>query len=78
MMPILHYLAHDELPDDKNEAPCLRAKAARFTILDYQLLKRSFFDPYLKCVTPKEKNNIMAELHQGECGNLAGGRSLAN
>ncbi|KAL5562066.1 hypothetical protein UlMin_031813 [Ulmus minor] len=48
MTPILQYLAHDELPIDKNEARHLRAKAARFTILDGQLLRRSFSGPYLK------------------------------
>ncbi|KAL5569775.1 hypothetical protein UlMin_026350 [Ulmus minor] len=78
MTPILQYLAHDELPSDKNEARRLRAKAARFTILDGQLLRRSFSGPYLKCVTPSEANYILAELHEGECGNHSGGRSLAN
>ncbi|KAL5566007.1 hypothetical protein UlMin_029171 [Ulmus minor] len=48
MTPILQYLAHDELPSDKNEARHLRAKAARFSILDGQLLQRSFSGPYLK------------------------------
>ncbi|KAL5551104.1 hypothetical protein UlMin_001280 [Ulmus minor] len=78
MTPILQYLAHDELPIDKNEARRLRAKAARFTILDEQLIRRSFSGPYLKCVTPSEANYILAELHEGECGNHSGGRSLAN
>ncbi|KAL5546495.1 hypothetical protein UlMin_006182 [Ulmus minor] len=78
MTPILQYLAHDELPIDKNEARRLRAKAAHFTILDGQLLQRSFSGPYLKCVTPSEANYILAELHEGECGNHSGGRSLAN
>ncbi|KAL5547014.1 hypothetical protein UlMin_006701 [Ulmus minor] len=78
MTPILQYLVHDELPNDKNEARRLRAKAARFSILDGQLLRRSFSGPYLKCVTPSEANYILAELHEGECGNHSGGRSLAN
>ncbi|KAL5574856.1 hypothetical protein UlMin_016555 [Ulmus minor] len=78
MTPILQYLVHDELPSDKNEARRLRAKATRFSILDGQLLRRSFSGPYLKCVTPSEANYILAELHEGECGNHSGGRSLAN
>ncbi len=49
----------------RTKARHLRAKAARFTILDGQLLKRSFFGPYLKCITPTEANYILAELHQG-------------
>ena len=73
MMPILRYLTHDELPYNKNEACHLRAKAARFTMLEGQLLKRSFSSLYLKCVTQEEDNFILAELHQGECGNYAKG-----
>ena len=56
-------LSHDKLPDDKNEVCHLKAKAARFTILDGQLLKRSFSGPYLKCVTPVDVDYILAELY---------------
>ena len=31
----------------------------------------------LKCVTPSEVNYIMREIHEGTCGNHAGGSSLA-
>ncbi|KAL5564335.1 hypothetical protein UlMin_027499 [Ulmus minor] len=78
MTPIVHYLTSDELPEDRNEARRLRAKAARFTIHDGKLLKRSFSGPYLRCVTPVEASHILSELHDGECGNHSGGRSLAN
>ena len=76
--PILQYLPHNELPSNKNEARRLQAKVAHFPILDGQLLRRLFSDPYLKCVTPTEANYILAELHEGECGNHSGGHSLAN
>ncbi|KAL5574290.1 hypothetical protein UlMin_023887 [Ulmus minor] len=78
MTPIVSYLTSDELPEDRNEARRLRAKAARFTIHDGKLLKRSFSGPYLRCVTPVEASHILSELHDGECGNHSGGRSLAN
>ncbi|KAL5580502.1 hypothetical protein UlMin_012944 [Ulmus minor] len=78
MIPIVRYLTSDELPEDRNEARRLRAKAARFTIHDGKLLKRSFSGPYLRCVTPVEARHILSELHDGECGNHSGGRSLAN
>ncbi|KAL5565321.1 hypothetical protein UlMin_028485 [Ulmus minor] len=78
MTPIVRYLTSDELPEDRNEARRLRAKAARFTIHDGKLLKRSFSGPYLRCVTPIEASHILSELHNGECGNHSGGRSLAN
>ena len=78
MTPILRYLTSDELPSYKNLTRRLWAKSARFTILDRQLLRRYFLGPYLKYVTPTEASYILAELHQGECGNHAGGCSLAN
>ena len=49
MTPIIRYLTSDELPEDRNEARRLWAKAERFTIHDDKLLKRSFSGPYLKC-----------------------------
>ena len=78
MTPILCYLTLDEFPSDKNKVSCLGAKAVRFTILNGQLLKRLFYGPYLKCVTPEEANYILAKLFQGEYGKHAGGRSLTN
>ncbi|KAL5581545.1 hypothetical protein UlMin_013987 [Ulmus minor] len=78
MTPIVRYLTSDELPEDRNEARRLRAKAARFIIHDGKLLKRSFSGPYLRCVTPVEASHILSKLHDGEYGNHSGGRSLAN
>ncbi|KAL5547324.1 hypothetical protein UlMin_007011 [Ulmus minor] len=78
MTPIVSYLTSDELPEDRNEARRLQAKAARFTIHDGKLLKRSFSGPYLRCVTPVEASHILSELHDGECGNHSGGCSLTN
>ena len=63
MTPIIRYLKNDELSLDKNTAKCFRAKATRFTILNFQLLRRSFSGPYLRYVIPTEANYILAEIH---------------
>ena len=73
MIPIMSYLPSDELPDDKYKARHLRAKVVRFSILDGHLLRRFFFEPYVKCVTLTEVSYILIEHHQGECGNHARG-----
>ncbi|XP_057787279.1 uncharacterized protein LOC131004590 [Salvia miltiorrhiza] len=78
MTPIIEYLENDALPDDRNEARRLKAQAARFSILRGKLYKRSFSGPYLKCINPAEARYILSELHEGECGNHSGGRSLAH
>ncbi|XP_031281185.1 uncharacterized protein LOC116139651 [Pistacia vera] len=78
MTPIIRYLADDELSAGKNEACRMKARAARFTLHEGQLLRKSFSGPYLKCISPEEAQNVIAELHEGECGNHVGGRSLAH
>ncbi|XP_031254693.1 uncharacterized protein LOC116112724 [Pistacia vera] len=54
MTPIVRYLENDELPADKNQARRLKARAARFTIHEGQLLRKSFSGTYLKCISPEE------------------------
>ncbi|XP_057803551.1 uncharacterized protein LOC131018872 [Salvia miltiorrhiza] len=76
--PIMEYLDRDILPDDRNEARRLKAQAARFCIIRGKLYKRSFTGPHLKCINPAEARYVLSELHEGECGNHSGGRSLAH
>ncbi|KAK0604330.1 hypothetical protein LWI29_014567 [Acer saccharum] len=66
------------LPDDKAEARRIKAKAAKFCILYGKLYKKSFTGPYLRCVTPREAYDVLKSLHQEECRNHSGARSLSN
>ncbi|XP_022855637.1 uncharacterized protein LOC111376864 [Olea europaea var. sylvestris] len=72
MTPIIKYLQNDELPPDKNKARRNKAKVARFYIIDDKLYRRSFSRPYLRCISNAEVEYILAELHEGECGNHLG------
>ena len=78
MKPIVEYIENDVLPDDKNKARRVKAQAARFSIIRGKLYKRSYSGPYLRCVNPAEAKYILAELHEGECGNHSGSRSLTH
>ena len=78
MTPIISYLQDGHLPQDTEEAKKIRKRAARFTILNDALYKRSFSMPYLKCVDEAEARYIMEEIHGGICGDHAGPRSLVN
>ncbi|XP_060960838.1 uncharacterized protein LOC133031370 [Cannabis sativa] len=78
MTPIMQYLEDGTLPHDKNESRKLRAKAARFTLYNGKLYRRSFSGPLLRCLLPAESNYILQEQHQGECGNHSGHQSLCN
>ncbi|KAK1576582.1 hypothetical protein Q3G72_015094 [Acer saccharum] len=76
--PIFDFLQADILPDDRAEARRIKAKAAKFCILYGKLYKKSFTGPYLRCVTPREAYDVLKSLHQEECGNHSGARSLSN
>ncbi|KAK1587454.1 hypothetical protein Q3G72_013021 [Acer saccharum] len=64
--PIFNYLQADILPDDRVEARRIKAKSAKFCILYGKLYKKSFTDPYLRCVTPREAYDVLKSLHQEE------------
>ncbi|XP_057811428.1 uncharacterized protein LOC131025645 [Salvia miltiorrhiza] len=78
MTPITDYLAQDTLPDDRNEARRLKAQAVRFSIIRGKLYKRSYNGPYLRCINHAEARYVLSELHEGECGDHSGRRSLAH
>ena len=78
MDPITLYLGTGQLPTERNKAHKLQIQAARFSLINGQLFKRSFDGPYLKCLTPEQSQYVLAELHEGICGNHPGGRTLAH
>ena len=78
MDPIRLYIATGELPDDRNRAHKIHIQSTKFSIVDGQLYKRSLGGPYLKCLTIEQGQYMLAELHEGICGNHSGGRTLAH
>ncbi|KAL5808663.1 hypothetical protein ACOSQ3_029354 [Xanthoceras sorbifolium] len=76
--PIYDYLMNNTLPSNKVEACRIKIKAAKFSIIEGQLYKRSYFGLYLKCIDPIEAQQVLKDLHEGQCGNHSAGRSLAN
>ncbi|RVW99877.1 Gypsy retrotransposon integrase-like protein 1 [Vitis vinifera] len=75
---IAEYLRTGTLPEDPKQAHKIRVQAARFTLIGGHLYKRSFTGPYLRCLGHSEAQYVLAELHEGICGNHTGGRSLAH
>ena len=64
MTPIISFLQDDHLPQDVEEAKKVRKRAARFTILNDTLYKRSFSMPYLKCVDEEVAKYILEEIYE--------------
>nr|XP_023874804.1 uncharacterized protein LOC111987331 [Quercus suber] len=74
--PILSFLKDGRLPSDTEEAKKIRKRAARFTILNDQLYRRGFSQPYLKCLEEEEARYVLEEVHGGICGDHMRSRSL--
>ncbi|KAK4390650.1 hypothetical protein Sango_2128300 [Sesamum angolense] len=74
---IIRFLTKGVQPESKKDAKVLRRKASRFVMIDGELYKRGFSQPFLKCLTPEEGNYVLREIHEGICGNHVGGKALA-
>ncbi|RVW54009.1 Gag-Pol polyprotein [Vitis vinifera] len=75
---ITEYIRTGTLPGNLKQAHKVRVQAACFTLIGGYLYKRSFIGPYLRCLGQSEAQYVLAELHEGICGNHSGGRSLAH
>lgn len=78
MTPILSFFQDARLPQEVEQARKVKKRAARFTILNDALYKRSFSMPYLKCVDESKAKYILEELHEGICRDHISLRSLVS
>ena len=78
MDPIVIYLLHRDLLEDKNETRNLRIIAAWYALIGNHLYHKSFIGPYLRCLNPEDARRLLKEIHEDVCGNHSGGRSLAH
>ena len=51
-------------------------KVVKFVLMDEVLYKKSFSQPYLRCLTPDESHYILRDIHEGAYGNHSRARSL--
>lgn len=78
MTSIQEYLATRAKPEEKKERRKLKNEAARYTIIEGELYKRSFTMPYLKCLGEKEAEYALRKLYKGICGNYLGAKTIAH
>ena len=74
--PILSYLKDGRLPPNPEKAKKIKKRAARFTVLNDELYKRGFSQPYLKCIEEKEAKYVLKKVHGGVCSDHMGAKSL--
>ena len=75
---IKKYLRTRSLPEESKHAHRIRVQAACFTLIEDCLYKQSFGGPYLRCLDRSKVQYVLAELHEGVCGNHSGSQSLAH
>ena len=74
--PILSYLKDGRLPPNPDEAKKIKKRAVRFTVLNDELYKRGFSQPYLRCIEEEEAKYVLEEVHGGIYGDHMGAKSL--
>ncbi|XP_065049760.1 uncharacterized protein LOC135679707 [Musa acuminata AAA Group] len=74
---MLSYKRDGILPADKASARRIRQMQAWYSEANGRLYKRSFSHPLLRCLEPEEASTVLAEVHEGICGEHIVGRTLA-
>jgi hypothetical protein len=74
--PILNFLVSRELPADDIWARQVQRRAAAYTVVNRELVRRSSTGVFQRCVEPEKGIAILRDIHQGECGHHAASRAL--
>ena len=78
MDAITSYLRDETLPSDVIEARKVKSKSSWYVLHNDELYRRSFTMLLLKCLSQKQDDIVIEEVHSGVCGNHLGPRSLTN
>src|SRR3954452_7148520 len=73
---IMTYMLNGTLPDDILLARRIQSCSKAYTIINHELYKRSVTGVLQHCVEPAEVQEILTEIHQGECGHHVSSRAL--
>ena len=75
---LIFYLKNGALLDGRGATRKLKVQAARFVLIKDILYKRGFSHSYLRCLSPKEVDCVMREVHERIYENHSGSRSLVH
>ena len=74
--PIFDYLKDGTLLSDETLARKTVRRAKAYTIINKELYKRSVTSVLQRCISPEKGQEILLDIHQGECGHHASSRAL--
>ncbi|KAL0284368.1 UNVERIFIED_CONTAM: hypothetical protein Sradi_7201100 [Sesamum radiatum] len=73
---VVRFLTEGIKPANEKDTKNLRIKASHFFMIDEELYKRGFSQPFLKCLTADEGNYVLRDINEGICGKHIGGKIL--
>src|SRR3954468_8856529 len=76
VQPMMRYLAEGVLPQNETEARAVQRKAKSYTIINCEVYRQSITRLLQRCVEPAAGQEILLDLHQGECGHHVSSRAL--
>jgi len=75
MTSIIQYLKNDTCKPKQEKA--MKQQCVRYTMINEHLYQRGYSTPLLKCITRKQIEYILAEIHEGVYENHYGARTMA-
>jgi hypothetical protein len=76
--PIMDLMVNGQVPVDKAEAHRIQRRSKAYTIINNKMFKRSATGVLQRCVESTEGQEVLREIHQGECGHHASSRALVS
>ncbi|GJY69215.1 reverse transcriptase domain-containing protein [Tanacetum coccineum] len=76
MTPLVEYLAEGTLPAEIKKAHTLKIKVIQYAMVNGVLYRKSFLEPWLRCVGPTQAEYVVKEIHKGSCNMHSGPRSM--
>jgi hypothetical protein len=76
--PIMDFLVDGQLPADEAEVRRVMRMSEAYTIINKEIYKRSVMGVLQRCVESAEGQEMLREIHQGECGHHASSRALVS
>ncbi|GKB29784.1 reverse transcriptase domain-containing protein [Tanacetum coccineum] len=74
--PYHRILINGTHPHEQKDARRIRRTAQRFELRNGVLYRRSFLQPWLRCVGPIQADYVLREIHAGSCSMHSGPRSV--
>ena len=75
-VPYLAYMTRGEIPEDETLARQIVRRSKSMTIVNGELHHLSVMGAFQRCVSPAKGQEILREIHEGDCGHHAGSKSL--